>query len=257
MFTIYPAIDLRGGRVVRLKQGRAENETVYSDDPANIARQWADQGAEWLHVVNLDGAFGESNVLNTDALQKILAAVEIPVQFGGGLRDPEAMRRALALGVDRVIIGTAAIEHPEIVRHAVNEFGAERVALAIDARDGIVATRGWLQGSGIRAVEFGKQMRASGVTLAIVTDIARDGMLQGIDANAMADFVRATDLHVIASGGVASLDDVINLLRVQAIGIEGAIVGQALYTNAFTLPAALNLVAPESERRHKPRYCEG
>ena len=257
MFTIFPAIDLRGGRVVRLKQGRAENETMYSDNPAQIAQQWERQGAEWLHVVNLDGAFGESNVLNTNALQEILAATNIPVQFGGGLRDLDAMQRAFAMGVDRIIIGTVAIEQPEIVKNAVNEFGAESVALAIDARDGIVATRGWVQGSGMDAKEFGKQMRALGITRAIVTDIARDGMLQGIDANAMGDFARATDLRVIASGGVASLDDVRNLLRVQAIGIEGVIVGQALYTNAFTLRDALNLVTPETERRHKPRYCEG
>lgn len=253
MFTIFPAIDLRGGRVVRLKQGRMENETVYSDDPACVAQQWAEQGAEWLHVVNLDGAFGERNELNSDALEKILAAVEIPVQFGGGLRDLEAMRRALSLGVNRVIIGTVAIEQPEIAKNAVAEFGAERVALAIDAREGIVATRGWVQGSGIRAIEFGKQLRALGVTRAIVTDIARDGMLQGIDANAMADFASATDLQVIASGGVASLDDVRNLLRVHALGIEGVIVGQALYTKAFTLSDALNLVAPEMERQRKPR----
>lgn len=257
MFTIFPAIDLRGGRVVRLKQGRAENETVYSDDPAHIARQWQAQGADRLHVVNLDGAFGDSNVLNTHALETILASVEIPVQFGGGLRDLETMRRAFGMGVDRIILGTVAIEHPEIAAQAVNEFGAERVALAIDARDGIVATRGWVQGSGIDAKEFGKQMRASGITRAIVTDIARDGMLQGIDANAMADFARATDLRVIASGGVASLDDIRNLLRVEAIGIEGVIVGQALYTNAFSLSDALNLIAPEAERSHKPRYCEG
>lgn len=257
MFTIYPAIDLRGGRVVRLKQGRAENETVYSDEPARIANRWAQQGAEWLHVVNLDGAFGASSRLNTNALENILAAVDIPVQFGGGLRDLESMRRAFAMGVARVILGTAAIEHPEIVPHAVQEFGADRVALAIDARDGIVATHGWEQGSGIEAKEFGKRMRAYGVTRAIVTDIARDGMQQGIDANAMADFVLATGLRVIASGGVASIDDVRNLLRVHAIGIEGVIVGRALYTKAFSLSAALELTAPETDPQHKPRYAEG
>lgn len=257
MFTIYPAIDLRGGRVVRLKQGRAENETVYSDEPARIANGWAQQGAEWLHVINLDGAFGASSALNMNALENILAAVDIPVQFGGGLRDLETMRRAFALGVARVIVGTAAIEHPEIVARAVQEFGADRVALAIDARDGIVATRGWVQGSGIEATEFGKRMRASGITRAIVTDIARDGMLHGIDANAMADYVGATDLRVIASGGVSSIEDVQDLLRVQAVGIEGVIVGQALYTGAFSLSAALELTAPETDRQHRPRYSEG
>ncbi len=242
MFTIYPAIDLRGGRVVRLKQGRAENETVYSEDAAQIAHQWEQQGAEWLHVVNLDGAFGESNGLNTNALEKIRAAVNIPIQFGGGLRDLGAMRRAFALGVKRIILGTAAIEHPEIAQQAVQEFGAERVALAIDARDGVVAARGWVHGSGRNAKEFGKQMRALGITRAIVTDIARDGMLQGIDANAMADFARETDLRVIASGGVASLDDIRNLLRHETSGVEGVIVGQALYTGAVNLNAAVSLI---------------
>ncbi len=252
MFTIFPAIDLRQGRVVRLRQGRAEDETFYSDDPARIAQQWAAQGAEWLHVVNLDGAFGERDALNEDALKKILAAVKIPVQFGGGLRDLESMRRALALGVARVIIGTAALEQPEIATQALQEFGAERVAAAIDARNGIVATRGWAHGSGMSALEFGKQLRARGVTRAIVTDIARDGMMQGIDAGALADFARATDLRVIASGGVASLDDVRNLLRVSAIGLEGVIVGQALYTGAVRLEAMR-----QSVRAHfETAYCE-
>jgi phosphoribosylformimino-5-aminoimidazole carboxamide ribotide isomerase len=239
MFTIYPAIDLRGGRVVRLKQGRAENAIIYSDDPARIARQWEQQGAQWLHVVNLDGAFGERSEWNTDALQKILAAVNIPVQFGGGIRDLEAMRRAFALSVRRVVVGTVAIEHPELAQQAVQEFGADRVALAIDARDGIVATRGWAKASGVGALEFGKHMRALGMTRAIVTDIARDGMQQGIDAHAMADFARATNLRVVASGGVASLDDVRNLLRVEACGVEGVIVGQALYTGAVRLDELL------------------
>jgi phosphoribosylformimino-5-aminoimidazole carboxamide ribotide isomerase len=260
MFTIYPAIDLRGGRVVRLKQGRAENEIVYSDDPAHRARQWEQEGAQWLHVVNLDSAFGEPSEQNADALQNILAAVKIPVQFGGGLRDVDAMKRALDLGVRRVIVGTVAIEHPEMAQQAVQEFGADRVAVAIDAREGIVAARGWVQGSGMDALEFGKQMRALGITRAMVTDIARDGMLQGIDAHAMADFARATDLRVIASGGVASLDDVRNLLRVEACGVEGVIVGQALYVNAFTLRDALNLTpspAPAKSGERKPRDGAG
>ncbi|MBI4673748.1 MAG: 1-(5-phosphoribosyl)-5-[(5-phosphoribosylamino)methylideneamino]imidazole-4-carboxamide isomerase [Chloroflexi bacterium] len=245
MFTIYPAIDLRGGRVVRLKQGRAESEIAYSDDPAATARRWEREGAMWLHVVNLDGAFGENNVLNTVALKNILAAVQIPVQFGGGLRDVDAMRRALDLGVKRVILGTVAIEHPDIVRQAIDAFGAERVALAIDAREGIVATRGWVQGSGIQALEFGKQMRALGIPRAIVTDIARDGMLRGIDAAAMAEFARVTGLRVIASGGVASLDDIKNLRRVEATGVEGLIVGQALYTGAVELREAMAVISDQ------------
>ncbi len=254
MFTIFPAIDLRGGHVVRLKQGRAENEIVYGDDPAEMARRWENDGAEWLHVVNLDGAFGDADNLNASALKKILGAVKIPMQFGGGLRDLEAMRRALDLGVARVIVGTVAMEKPEIVAEAVREFGAEKIVVAIDARDGIVATRGWVNGSGMDAKEFGKKMRALGAVRAIVTDIARDGMLSGIDAGAMADFARATDLRVIASGGVANLDDVRNLLRVSAIGVEGVIVGQALYAGMFTLPQAVEIT---ETKKAKKKICEG
>lgn len=254
MLTIFPAIDLRKGRVVRLKQGRAENEIVYGDDAAEMARRWEGQGAEWLHVVNLDGAFGDADNLNADALKNVLAAVKIPIQFGGGLRDVNAMQRALDLGVARVIVGTAAIEKPEIVLEAMREFGAEKIVMAIDARDGMVATRGWVNGSGIDAKAFGKRMCALGAVRAIVTDIARDGMLCGIDAGALTDFVRATNLRVIASGGVASLEDVRNLFRVSAIGVEGVIVGQALYSGAFTLPQAIEL-ASLKKNRHK--ICEG
>lgn len=260
MFTIYPAIDLRRGRVVRLKQGRVEDETVYSDDPSETARHWASQGAAWLHVVNLDGAFGAVDNQNVGALQRILSTVQIPVQFGGGLRDLDAMRRAFELGVQRVILGTVALEKPEIVSSAISEFGAEKVAIAIDAREGMVATRGWLGPSQVDAKQFGKQMRGLGALRAIVTDIARDGMLSGIDAGATAEFARETGLRVIASGGVASLDDVRNLLGVAPIGVEGVIVGQALYSNAFTLPEAVNLVSrpvPARRDRRKPRYCEG
>lgn len=257
MFTIYPAIDLRGGRVVRLTQGLAENEIEYSDDPAETARRWQAQGAEWLHVVNLDGAFGSADNLNAGALNKILAAVGIPIQFGGGLRDADAVRRVLDLGVARAILGTVAVEQPQVAADAAREFGAEKIAVAIDARDGHVATRGWLAQSNTDAKAFGKQMRAFGVTRAILTEIARDGMLSGVDVGAVAEFARETDLRVIASGGVASLNDIRNLVRAAPIGIEGVIVGQALYSGAFTLPAALKVIQPTSLRSRKPRYCEG
>lgn len=247
MFTIYPAIDLRGGRVVRLKQGRAENETVYSDDPAKTASRWQEQGARWLHVVNLDGAFGNADNLNAEALKRILDAVTIPVQFGGGLRNMEAIRSAFELGAARVILGTAAMEQPEIVADAVGEFGTERIALAIDARDGVVATRGWVEGSGMDAMEFGKKMRAEGMVRAIVTDIARDGMLNGIDAGAMAEFARATGLRVIASGGVATLEDVRRLAQVASEGVEGVVIGQALYGNVFTLGEVLEIATVETD----------
>ncbi|MCC7163632.1 MAG: 1-(5-phosphoribosyl)-5-[(5-phosphoribosylamino)methylideneamino]imidazole-4-carboxamide isomerase [Anaerolineae bacterium] len=263
MFTLFPALDLRSGRVVRLVQGRAENEIVYSDDPAEMARHWTGQGAAWLHVVNLDGAFGDADTQNTAALANILAAVKAPVQFGGGVRTLESMRRAFGLGVTRIVLGTLAVENPDIVAQALQEFGAERIIVAVESRDGIIASRGWVASSGRDAVEFGRQMRALGLIRALVTDIARDGMLQGIDTRAMANYAQATGLQIIAAGGVATLEDIDNLVAVSDQGVEGVNIGQALYTNAFTLKQALARVAAvestldAAPRTRKPRYCEG
>jgi phosphoribosylformimino-5-aminoimidazole carboxamide ribotide isomerase len=251
-FVIYPAIDLRGGRVVRLVQGRAEKETVYGIDPAATAQRWTSEGARWLHVVDLDRALGEPDSPNTTALQSILATVTIPVQFGGGLRTLETMRRALALGVSRIVLGTVAVEEPQIVAAAVQEFGAEQIAIAIDSRAGMVATRGWVASSGTSARDLGKRVRELGAERAIVTDIARDGMLQGIDASAMAEFARATGLRVIASGGVASLDDVRQLRRAAPDGVEGVIIGQALYAGVLTLQGALDSPAPGKDEERRP-----
>jgi phosphoribosylformimino-5-aminoimidazole carboxamide ribotide isomerase len=237
---VFPAIDLRGGRVVRLRQGRADAETVYGDDPAQVAARWQREGAEWLHVVNLDGAFGNDTALNARALEKILAVVPIPVQFGGGLRDLASIEAAFALGVVRVVIGTAAIENPALISNALARFGAERVAVGIDAREGMVATRGWCEQSQIRALDLARQMRERGITRIVYTDIARDGMLRGVDADAIAELARATGLRVIASGGVASLRDVQALRVHERDGIEGVIIGQALYTGAVALGDAIN-----------------
>lgn len=240
---IYPAIDLRAGRVVRLRQGRADTETVYADDPAQAAARWQREGAEWLHVVDLDGAFGEDKgiQLNAPALEKILAAVSIPIQFGGGLRDLASMEAAFALGVARVVIGTAAIENPALLSDALARFGAERVAVGIDARDGMVATRGWREQSHIAALDLARQMRERGITRIVYTDIARDGMLRGIDADAIAELARASGLRVIASGGVASLRDVEALQARAQDGIEGVIIGQALYTGAVSLKEVISI----------------
>lgn len=263
MFTIYPAIDMRRGRVVRLVQGRAENEIIYGDDPAATARHWQSQGAAWLHVVNLDGAFGDPDNQNAAALNHILSAVTLPVQFGGGLRDLDAMQRAFDLGVARIILGTVAVEHPPLVAAAIQKFSADRIIVAVESRNGVLATRGWTGESNLNAIAFGKQLRAQGVTRALVTDITRDGMLQGIDALAMADFAQATQLDVIAAGGVATLKDIDNLAQQSANGVSGVNIGQALYTAKFTLPQALARAAlfdqPEiaTRRTRKPRYCEG
>ncbi len=230
---IFPAIDLRHGRVVRLQQGRADAETKYSDDPVQVAARWQSEGAEWLHVVNLDGAFGDDAAANSLALQNILATVSIPVQFGGGLRDMASIESAFALGVARVVIGTAAIENPQLVSDALARFGAARIVVGIDARDGMVATRGWREQSQVSARDLAKQMRERGIARIVYTDIARDGMLRGIDGDAMAELARAANVRVIASGGVANLRDIEALAARQEI--EGVIVGQALYSGTLTL----------------------
>jgi phosphoribosylformimino-5-aminoimidazole carboxamide ribotide isomerase len=250
---VFPAIDLRRGRCVRLRQGRAEDETVYDDDPAAVAQRWVAQGAEWLHVVNLDGAFGQaasqrSRPINLQRLEEIHGAVpQTPIQFGGGVRSLSDMQTALGLGAARVILGTVAVQNPDLVAEAIRRFGAERIVLGIDARNGQVATHGWLETSEVTAIALGRAMRARGVLRAVYTDIARDGMLTGVNVEATALLARETGLAVIASGGVASLED---LRRLAAKGnIEGVIIGQALYTGALSLRDAIQTSAGDPRRR--------
>jgi len=252
---VFPAIDLRHGRCVRLRQGRSKDETVYDDDPATVARRWVAQGAQWLHVVNLDGAFGESSIPNSQYprseiqtpipanLQLLVeihaAAPGTPIQFGGGVRSLADMERALRLGATRVILGTVAVENPDLVTEAIESFGAERIVVGIDARDGQAATHGWQETSETTAMALGRAMRRQGVIRAVYTDIARDGMLTGVSVTATAVLARTTGLRVIASGGVASLADVSRLKAQAGEGIEGLIIGQALYTGAISLPEAI------------------
>jgi phosphoribosylformimino-5-aminoimidazole carboxamide ribotide isomerase len=238
---IYPAIDLRRGRCVRLVQGDPRAETVVGDDPAAVARRWVGLGAAWLHVVNLDGAFGEEASANAAALRDILMAVRVPVQFGGGLRSMAGIEAALALGVARVVVGTAAIADPDLLRQALGRLGSERVAVGIDARDGIVATHGWQQTSGVSALDLARRMQALGVTRIVYTDIGRDGTLAGVNAAACAALAQATKLAVIASGGVATLDDIRRVKAVEADGVEGVIVGKALYAGQVDLAQALEI----------------
>jgi phosphoribosylformimino-5-aminoimidazole carboxamide ribotide isomerase len=246
---VYPAIDLRQGWCVRLRQGRADQETVYDDDPAAVARRWVQQGAEWLHVVNLDGALGEGQAapglpVNLRRLAEVRAAVPTTlIQFGGGVRSLESVEAALALGASRVALGTAAVQRPELVGEAVRHFGPERIAVAIDARDGQVAIQGWQQTSEMEAAALGRAMRELGVVYAIYTDIARDGMLAGVNVAATAALARATGLKVIASGGVSSLVDLVQLKAYAKAGIEGVIIGQALYTGAISLAEAIQAAA--------------
>lgn len=238
---VYPAIDLRGGRCVRLLQGDFAAETVFAADPVEAARRWAEEGATWLHVVNLDGALGRAGAENLAALERILAAVEIPVQFGGGVRSLDDVERLLELGVRRVILGTVAVEQPEIVQEAVSFYGAEQICVGIDAREGLVAIRGWQETSPVDALTLVRTMGDLGVRRIIYTDIARDGTLRGVNVEGTAHLARATGLAVIASGGVATLEDVQRLKAQEETGIEGVIIGMALYRGAIQLAQALRI----------------
>ncbi len=235
MFTIYPAIDLRGGKVVRLKEGDPARMTSYSDDPAEMAKRWIDAGAAWLHVVNLDGAFGESDNANRDALESILKH-GAHVQFGGGMRSLESIEAALALGVSRVVLGTIAIEQPDIVRDALTRFGAERIAVGIDARDGFVRTRGWKDNSGVSALDLALQMSSFGLATIIFTDVSRDGLGSGLNIPATRELSEKSGLDVIASGGVHTIDDV---KAAKDAGLTGCIIGRALYDGTVDLEEAI------------------
>jgi phosphoribosylformimino-5-aminoimidazole carboxamide ribotide isomerase len=239
---IFPAIDLRRGRCVRLRQGDPAAETVFGDDPAAVARHWAEQGAQWLHVVNLDGALGDQGpaALNLLRLAEIRAAVALPIQFGGGLRSLEDVAAALELGATRVVLGTALVQAPELAAAAVQRFGAEAIVAGLDARAGLVATHGWQAVSATPAVELGQGLRHAGVLRAIYTDIARDGMLSGVDAAGSAELARQTGLGIIASGGVRDLSDIRLLKKLEPHGVEGVIVGQAIYTGSLDLAEAVN-----------------
>lgn len=242
---IFPAIDLRRGRCVRLYQGDPEQETVFSDDPVATALRWADEGATWLHVVNLDGALGEQGE-NPAALRRIVAALAprgIPVQFGGGLRTLEDVAAALEWGVARVILGTAAIRAPEMVQKAIAQHGAERITVGLDARDGQVAIEGWQQSSGVAVLELAHQMKALGVRRVVYTDIARDGTHTGPNIAKTGELAQQSGLTVIASGGVGTLDHLRQVRWLAPYGVEGTIVGRALYDGAFSLRDALAIVA--------------
>jgi phosphoribosylformimino-5-aminoimidazole carboxamide ribotide isomerase len=279
---IYPAIDLRNGRCVRLRQGDPNAETVFGEDPAAMAQHWVNQGAEWLHVVNLDGALGAtsaqlhalhrpSNIrvqhpgsdkaetpqeelarslpVNLRRLSEIRKAVDVPIQFGGGLRTLDDIQLALELGADRVVLGTVAVENPALVREAIERWGAKRIVVGIDARDGMVATHGWQETSEIDAVDLGHHMHAIGVRLVVYTDISRDGMLSGVNVAMTSRLGDVTGLKVIASGGVASIKDIRLLKQHEHFDIEGVITGQAIYTGALDLAEAIEVGREPLTRR--------
>lgn len=236
-FDVFPAIDLRQGRVVRLAQGDPDRETAYAHDPLRVARRWEALGARWLHVVNLDGAFGEGGQQNQQALARILET-PLNVQFGGGMRDMPALSRALDLGVVCVVVGTAFVEDPAFVRSALDAYGPECIAVGIDARDGVVQIRGWKEAAPYQALDLARRWAELGGRRLIFTDISRDGMGSGVNVRATADLARETGLSVIASGGVGTLDDV---KRVRDAGLAGVIIGRALYEGQIQLEDALRL----------------
>lgn len=239
-FTVYPAIDIRGGKCVRLFQGDYNQETVYGDSPLAMAEKFKAEGATWIHLVDLDGAKERKRVNDAHVIE-IAKNVDVNVQVGGGIRTEEDVEYYLENGVNRIILGSSAIQNPDFTKKMLKRYG-EKIAIGVDARDGYVAVDGWLETSEVKAVDLAKELVEHGAEIFIFTDISKDGTLSGPNVKAIADLAEATEKQVIASGGISQLSDFDALLREREKGIEGAIVGKALYTNQFTLQDALNKV---------------
>ncbi|MEL0096767.1 MAG: 1-(5-phosphoribosyl)-5-[(5-phosphoribosylamino)methylideneamino]imidazole-4-carboxamide isomerase [Planctomycetaceae bacterium] len=235
---IWPAIDLRGGNCVRLKQGDYNQETIFGDNPGAMARQWCEQGAECMHLVDLDGA-RDGLWINQDAVRSIIEAISVPCQLGGGVREESTIELLLGVGVSRLIIGTKALKEPEWFSSMVEKF-PHKLALGIDARDGMVATDGWLETSETTAISLAQQFNSQPVAAIIYTDISRDGMMQGANIAGMSEMKQATNIPVIASGGVTTLEDVKQL---REAGLDGAIIGRSLYDGVIDLKDAIALAA--------------
>ena len=236
---VIPAIDLKEGKCVRLEQGLMDKDTVFNECPASQALEWQNQGAELLHIVDLDGAFA-GQPKNRGAIEAIIKAISIPAQLGGGIRDIATIESYLSLGLSRVIIGTAAQRNPELVREACARFPGQ-IVVGIDAKNGLVAVQGWAEVTGITAVELARKFEDCGVSAIIYTDISRDGMLQGPNLEATQVLAKAVSIPVIASGGVSSLDDIRNLMAIESSGVTGVITGKAVYTGAIRLAEAISL----------------
>lgn len=237
---VIPAIDLLEGRCVRLYQGDYARSQVFNENPTEVARIWIDQGASRLHVVDLDGAkLGKP--VNTQAIEAIVQAVSVPVQVGGGLRDKASVSQLLDLGVEQVILGTVAVEEPELVRDLCTQFPG-KILVGIDARRGWVATHGWLETSEVTAIEFAQQVLQMGAVGIIYTDIHRDGTLTGPNLETLRELVNSVSIPVIASGGVSSITDLLSLLALEPLGVSSAIVGRALYDGQLSLPEAIQAV---------------
>ncbi|MGB9904698.1 MAG: 1-(5-phosphoribosyl)-5-[(5-phosphoribosylamino)methylideneamino]imidazole-4-carboxamide isomerase [Desulfotomaculales bacterium] len=243
---VIPAIDLREGKCVRLTEGRPDRETVYSNDPVAMASLWEEEGARCLHVVDLDGAFA-GRPKNLEIIKKIIATVRVPVQVGGGIREMGAIEELLACGAKRVILGTVAILNPALVAEAVARYG-EAVVIGIDAREGKVVIEGWGVTAEKQTLELAREMKEAGVERIIFTDVGRDGTLKGPNLAAIQEVALATGLKIIAAGGVTTLEDLVSLLQLETLGVEGVIIGKALYAGTLTFKEAL-LVSGSAEKR--------
>ncbi len=237
---IWPAIDLRGGKCVRLRQGDYQQETVFSDCPEEMARRWVEQGARHLHLVDLDGA-RDGRLANRSAVAAIVQAVSVPCELGGGVRDQQTIEQLLELGLERLVIGTQAVREPEWFAAMARQFPG-RLVVGIDARNGRVATDGWLETSGVDAIELATNLASLPIAAIVYTDIARDGMMQGPNVDAMAEMAARVEVPIIASGGVSTIDDVVRLTRT---GVTGCIIGRALYEGTLTLTDALAAAASD------------
>lgn len=236
---IFPAIDLKGGKCVRLRQGKKEDETIFSDDPVAMGRKWQDAGAQWLHVVDLDGAFS-SRPQNLEIIRGLRRALTIPMQLGGGLRTLKTLDLYLNLGIDRLILGTAVLKDPDLVARACASYPG-RIAVGLDAKDGLVAVEGWTETSTQDVLTLAKKLVPLKPAALIYTDISRDGVKRGVNIEATRALAQAVDLPVIASGGVSSLGDIEALLPLEPLGVVGVIIGRALYDGSFQLAEALKL----------------
>ena len=234
-FTVFPAIDLRAGKIVRLSQGDPSRQTTYGDEPRQQAEQFKAEGAEWLHVINLSGAFNEDAQTNLKALESILS-VGLKVEFGGGIRDEETVRIPLEMGVERVFLGTATIKNPQLVDWAIAHYGPTRIAGDIGARNGQVMVKGWQESTPLTVLEVGERLRNQGVEWCVLTDVKRDGVGTGVDIRSAVKLQEKTGLQVVASGGVSSVEDIV---RVKNAGLVGVIIGRALYEGRLSLRAAL------------------
>ncbi len=243
---IIPAIDLKEGKCVRLEQGLMDKATVYSEDPGTTAKHWEAQGAELLHVVDLNGAFA-GVPKNLDAIKAIRAAIRIPVEVGGGIRDIATINTLVSIGIDRIILGTAAVEKPVFVREACEKFPG-KIIVGIDAKDGMVAIKGWAEVTKVKAIDLAKQMQDAGVIAIIYTDIKRDGMLTGPNIEATRGLAEALRIPVIASGGVHTMKDIENLLAVRYSGVSGVITGKAIYSGSLNLKEAITFVKMNDNR---------